>query len=1401
MSDDGINDPSSNDEVIRVIYQAVADYSQLIAESKKAQEQTRALKKDLDGLAGESTHTVKVTADTAQAKADIAAALRDIVVKVKVAVDAVQAKADIAAVLKDATIKARVVVDAVAAQTELARVLRDVIVKARVVVDAVAAKAEIAAATKDTQVKVKITTDQAGLASLSAALARIKDLSVKVTTDTDPATIERLRDTLGQLRDLAVNVAVNVDAGALDALREQLARLRDLAITVAVRVDAAALAALQADLARLHDLAVTVAVRLDDTGVRRQLQALIARLRGAGPIDIAVRLKDDDVAAKLAALRGTGGRIDLVIGFDEAAVEARFAALIARLQAMAVIRVRTVTSGGPGAPGGGGSGGGGGSDKSKNPIPEWLNTASGLVLKFLPLIALAVPAAAGLVAIVGNIGATFVAAGAGAAIFAVAAVGAFSKATAAVQAWEKSGTIPTGPVAQVVKEFEQLKTRYSDLQKATQGPVFDIFDKGLQIAYDLLGKVQPLIEPITKAIGGAVDQIGAAVDGNDFSAFLSFVGAQAPHAITQLTTGMLGFGGGMSRLLEQFAPFIDKFVDGFARVGTEFDRWAGDLGSNTGFQKFLGYAEGEVPKLVALFINAWNAAKNLAVGLAPVGDALLNIVNQALKFIASLPPKTITDIAVALLAIAVAVKTVGAVVKIVEAFEKFAKVLSAIKDAAETARAGMLALGITIEGPEVLAAVAAVAAAYVIYKAVTDDATDAQKRNAQSAKDQQKALADLAQQIADSGGDITTNIRKTTYEALQKRTFSVGQLDASDPQNQNPYSKGGTGGNTTKSLTATMNLPQAAAYAGVDPYAFVSGATGTDQAAYEKSLAQFDKYLAARKQKLKTLLADPNSTPAQVSQVEADIAIVGDARDAYAKLGGAQGTVSQQTQALTAQQKAEAAAIGDSTDATTSNTAALDSNVTAAQAAASVKHILATTDFSSDASTTNYNNAVSAMQAYDQQLQTVQGDTQSLADAQYSAAQAQKAVTEARLAAIQQIKDEQRALRDLTLDEAQAKLSSKEADLALQKAINSGASADEIEQARIDDERAHNAVNDLEQDKSAKKAAAQKVINAGVSGNQGLLDAEHSAAAAQRQIAAAQLSLSQATTQLTDLHLAFDTAASKLGLTEGAVRSLKTNMDALKNKQIKVILDTDTAQGKLSALLQTQYAIELLAQHPTWTMAQALAAAAILTPHAVTSTPSKASPDPKNTVHAGPDSLYGGYAEGGPTVSSVASAASAVTAGAVHGPGTGTSDSIRVQLPVGGPAALSRGEHIVTDAEVQAAPGGHAYLEAFRAGLRARRPWTPPAAPVVRFAVGGAAVRPGGWPAAMPTFRAPPVSVVVPGYAAGGPARADRLVGVAGAVHNRSLTVQVGSITNAVPETAGTSLYRQVRRAFEGEER
>lgn len=1278
------NAPDNNDDIIKVVYQAVADYSQLLRETRRAREETNALKRDLDGLAGTSTHKVKVTVDSAQAKAEIAAVLRDVVVKAKVTVDAAAARTELGALLKDVVVKAKVVVDA-AAKSQLTDRLKDTVVKVQVAVDAAAARAELRRTFADNIV-----------------------IGGKLVVDTVAARAEIARAT----RDATIKVRVLPD----------VSRINNLAGFFADKV-------------------VKVTVALDEHGITERFRALLAHLESMGPVEI-------ELAIKASAI----DRID-------AAAE--------RLR-----RIRDdLQSGGGGPPdpapprpapprGGGGSS----SSSSKEILPEGLTAAAGLVLKFLPLIAAAVPVAASLALGIGAIVAALSAAAGTAAIFAVGAVGAFAKVTAAVQAYEKSGTIAAGPLGQVVSEFEALKNRYSELQKATQDDVFAVFSRGLQIAADLLDKVQPLISTTAHAIDDALGQVQAAVDGAGLQSFLDFVGRQGPGAVAGFTRGLIGLGGGVGKLIMAFEPLITVVVKGFGDMGVAFDRWAGNLSASGKFQAFLDYAIANTPKLVDLIKNLVVFAAHLLSALAPVGSVLLSVANSALRFVNAINPAELRAVVVVVLAVAAAIKAMQAVIAITTFAGKWSEAITKIRTSAGQAGGAAGGLKSALVG---LAAAAVVTVGMLAINNWLQKTADLQNEAADAAARHQAALASVADAINNGQDPNSAQVRGAQYDTLMGLS-ATGK------------SGGVLGFGQTKE---TVNFSDVAKAAGISAADLTTGSLGIDPHVQSQNIGKLEAY---RRELLDQAAAGGKNADSLKAQADA-------------------------VEQLETQYGAQSLAVGEATQAANDHKAAQDGDTTSAgkatagykdQAAvlAAVKKALKA-DFSSDANTQAYDQAEQAMQAYDQQVQAVKDAETAYTDAQTAATRAQQDLNAARVAAVQRIRDLQRSLRDMAVDERQAKLSAKESDENLAKLYANGASADELEQAKIDNERAHNALNDLEQDKASKKKAATDELAAGVAGNRALQDAVRSNQTAQNNLTKAHTALTNATTQLTDLHLAFDTAAGALGLTEGQIRALKTNMDALKNKTVKVILDTSSAEGKLTALLQGQHALQLTAANPKLSLAQALAQAAkqvptvaaakkTAAPATVTApsfnVPAPGSPAATRTFNF-PVPGSPGYAAGGPA---------GPVQGPVRGPGTGTSDSVPTRLPVGGDVRLSHGEHIVTDAEVKAAPGGHNYLEAFRAGLRAGQPWAPPAP---RYGGGGRAVAPPAvWSAALPTFRVPVATPpVVPGYAGGGAvATAARTV----TSLDRSVTVNVGTINNPVAEPAGTSLYKQVRKAIEGDE-
>lgn len=1250
----------SGDDVIRVIYQAVADYAQLLRETRLAKAETAALKREIDGLAGTRATQVKVTADTGQAKAELARVFRDIAVTVKATVDAAQARAEAIRAFRDVTVKIKADLDATGLRERLQRAAGDARVK--LVVDAAQARAEVARATRD----------------------------IRLTATVDADTTR---------------------------LKEQIAR--------AVR-----------------DAQLRISVLLERTEVITKMRALITYLQAMGPVRLKV-VVDDAVFDRLAAIEDRLERIRAGLG---------------------------------------GAGGGGGGpphphpDEEEEPrpgpdpakkagkLPDGLTQAAGMIAGWGSLIAAAIPIAAGLAGAVGTVAAAFLAAGGAAAIFAVSAVGQLNRVTEAVKAYEKSGTLAEGPLGTVVSQFETLKARYNELLKDTERPVFAVFSRGLQIAMDLLRRVEPLIGTAATAIDGALGQIQGAVKGPVFGDFLSFVSEQGPHAIGQFTAGLLGFGAGLTRLIMQFAPFITTFVDGFARAGQAFQQWSSGLGSNPEFQRFLAYAIAEIPHVIEFLINLVTAAVKVGAALAPIGGMLLAVANAALKLVAALPPGVLTVILGGLLGLAAAIKAVQIAVAVSEGFAKFSAFLTGLPGMLGRAVAGMSAMRVAMIGLGAATAIGlvlgAVALAISALSAQTDKNAEADRRAADAADTHRRAVQSLTEALQANHGAIGPSERVSAYEELDKDQVALPDK-YKDSQ-----------------LVDKSKIKTVAGYAGeagVNPNDLVNARLGDP-----KALAKTDDALAKLQLRYKqladaaALLPKGDARHFDAAQYYAEADAIGNSRDQMHSYAGVMDEASAKYKILN--QLTEE-----------SKTAAEQAGVaygTQAEAAEAVQKALQA-DFSADPATTRYNAAASAMDAYNQGLQAQKDAADGVAQANRSLKASEEAVNEARRQAVQRIKDVQRALRDAPLDERQAKLNAKQAQENLDKLLANGGTADQVEQARIDQERSRNALQDLQQDKGPKRDALNTELGKGVEGNKQLVAAIQQNKDAQKAVGAANRTLAEASARVSDLRIAYLTAIGGMKMTEKQWEAFHKKVEAAKKTTIEIALNTKGAENQLRTLLQGRYALQLMDKYPDLTLEQAMARAAKALPTTV-------SADAKNDAATLNRQDYPkgstGYAEGGPTVA-VPTVASPTVAGPVYGPGTGTSDNIAVHLPVGGPAAVSPGEHIVTDGEVKAAPGGHAYLEAFRAALRARRPWTPE--PV---SAGYRAPTPRPW--SLP-IAAPRLATALPAYAGGGAVAAAARTDVA----PRQLIMHVGTINNPVAEPASTSLYRQTRRLVEGDDR
>ena len=397
------------------------------------------------------------------------------------------------------------------------------------------------------------------------------------------------------------------------------------------------------------------------------------------------------------------------------------------------------------------------------------------------------------------------------------------------------------------------------------------------------------------------------------------------------------------------------------QLAAGFEKWTRD----GGLQKFGDYAIGALPQVAQTLGSLASASVNLVEALAPVGTVVLQSLSALgglISFLSSAGP-----------AFAVIVGGAGAALFAFKAWGFIAPMLAGVAEAAALATGSITLLGVAVKlatGPIgwIIAALAAVATAFAIVSASTDQATGAQEDytaavqqdngvigknvQAQAAKALQDAGAfDLAKKLKIATTDLTGAV--TTDDAARKRLVST--LKDEIKAGTGVFAAGAEAVVThTKQAVAAqklldiINATHGGIVKSVDDYNILAEALGTTtistkgQLVMQTALADrygmsLPAYLAATGAQQKT--ADQLEITTQAMQLQNDAA--GLLSNAFTILNGgslnvaqAQTGLASANNALTASFEKNGLEVDGNTVSAVANQQAIQSQVTAAQRAA-----------------------------------------------------------------------------------------------------------------------------------------------------------------------------------------------------------------------------------------------------------------------------------------------------------------------------------------------------------------------------------------------------------------------------------------------------------------------------------
>jgi phage-related protein/SLT domain-containing protein len=284
------------------------------------------------------------------------------------------------------------------------------------------------------------------------------------------------------------------------------------------------------------------------------------------------------------------------------------------------------------------------------------------------LIILAPILSSALIAVVGVVGAlasAFVVAGVGVGAFAIAAVPAFEEISKAAKKGQAGIDALPPSLRSAGQAFLGLKNEIKALQDIGAGVVGQTMAAGFNLLTSILKTLEPLMKPVSAALTQMFnifrDFFGSSMWGN----FISMVGQQIGPVLRDFANIGVALIKTIIGITDAFmklgGPILDQIVKMFQDLAT----WANNLGSDPGFKQFIDLAVQSLPRVIDFVTQLVTFIMHLAIGLAPLGNLMLDIVNWFMKWVNAIPPEWLGAIVLGVTALVIALTGFGGPVMLV----------------------------------------------------------------------------------------------------------------------------------------------------------------------------------------------------------------------------------------------------------------------------------------------------------------------------------------------------------------------------------------------------------------------------------------------------------------------------------------------------------------------------------------------------------------------------------------------------------------------------------------------------------------------------------------------------------------------------------------------------------------
>ncbi len=181
--------------------------------------------------------------------------------------------------------------------------------------------------------------------------------------------------------------------------------------------------------------------------------------------------------------------------------------------------------------------------------------------------------------------------------------------------------------------LEDFKSNWHDIAKTVQKPILQTFTNSLTTFKGVLNSLRPMFKSVATGSVSLSKSLDNAFKAPDMKRFISFMNKNAGQAFVTFGKIAGNVLRTVMNLIVAFGPLGNSMAAGMEKATASWVKWSANLGSSKKFQAFVEYTKTNGPKLLQIIRNFSGGLTKLFTGFAPMSqDMMTSLVDLTKRF-------------------------------------------------------------------------------------------------------------------------------------------------------------------------------------------------------------------------------------------------------------------------------------------------------------------------------------------------------------------------------------------------------------------------------------------------------------------------------------------------------------------------------------------------------------------------------------------------------------------------------------------------------------------------------------------------------------------------------------------------------------------------------------------------